>query len=291
MLLQALQTFRRRRLQLRNSFGQLGFALTALRKARLRFFQRSRTGTLQERGELLTMRREIGFVVGDVVGLARCDGDRADALDLQRDGLRGIERLAVGESTAVKPDFAGAARQVVQRYTRCGGRQPRLKLGDARGLAARRVDNFVLSRIASQHIDQRGTFAVCGACRLQSTGDLLQPLGQLQRPPVALHRSERGLDRVARLFAFENSRCSGTGARSEVSEQRSRIAGRKLKPSELARTTVKHLQRSLQRGELLFARDNDLLGAPALLTGVARFLEAAPRLGCSRIARLCGIRV
>ena len=127
------------------------------------------------------MCRKSCLVVGNVSRLARCNGERADALDFQRNGPRRIERLAVGERTTLKPDFACATRQIAQRYTRCGSRQPRLKRGYARGLAPRRVDNCVLGRIAGQRIDQRRSFAVRSACRLQAAGNLLQPLRQLQR--------------------------------------------------------------------------------------------------------------
>ena len=48
------------------------------------------------------MCRKSCLVVGNVGRLARCNGERADALDFQRYGLRRIERLAVGERATIK---------------------------------------------------------------------------------------------------------------------------------------------------------------------------------------------
>ena len=146
--LQALQAFRRRCLELRRRLAQPGLGVAALGQQPLGILQRRRAGPLQQRRELRAMRSEIGFILATSLRLPGRDGDRADALDVERHGRRRIEHLAVGKCAPVDLDLASAARQVGERHARRRSRQPRFERCDSRCLAPHRADDTFFSGVA-----------------------------------------------------------------------------------------------------------------------------------------------
>ena len=106
-----------------------------------------------------------------------------------------------------------------------------------------------------------------------------------------LERGERSLDCVTRLPALGDTGGAGCGTRFGLGEQRARLGRSRLKLGKLAHPLVKGRQRRLQRRGVLLARRHDLLGGLAFVAGVARFVERAPSLSGSALARLRGIGV